>query len=278
MALRVTPEAIKSVAMSSSEENYPPPTTSVKAGASVMLVLLAGALYQTWYIIMNPLPSGAEKACGVPLKAPAFDISDPIKLAGVWHVFATFDGLTSTAPPPSTNGFNIYTPVGGFEGSPAGQAVNWTTNFRAGEGNQCMGIFVDAIFTTDGQKNGYVWMTMNGFAKPRYTNAKIIYTDFDTVEIWFQCYVANVKTGFCDVPHIEVNTRQNPNDMSPYNKAAIYGKIDSAVAPFCLTSHNFILARSDSKLPACDVAPPAQFVASLKRAVELSGSAAVDSM
>ncbi|OQV16157.1 hypothetical protein BV898_09641 [Hypsibius exemplaris] len=119
----------------------------------------------------------------------------------------------------------------GSKGTPNGS--KGTPNGSEGTPNGSEGTTNGSKGTPNGSKG-----TTNG-SDGRYAATRVLFTDYTNVEIWSQCYVENFTSGLCDIGHIEVMTRRNPNKLSADDVAAVNKQIDLAVAPYCLSSANF---------------------------------------
>ena len=108
--------------------------------------------------------------------------------------------------------------------NPVGAMVSWTGSMLpAPNYNSCTGIFENTIMTEIGQRNTLSWFVTFGLTQSYvyykyswdhasqcwvcfshklqvYATAQILYRDYDPMEIWFHCYLANTTTGICDNP------------------------------------------------------------------------------
>ncbi|XP_055354954.1 uncharacterized protein LOC129600457 isoform X2 [Paramacrobiotus metropolitanus] len=196
--------------------------------------------------------------CAVPI-VPTAQLVTPQKTTGTWYGYLSRRG--SGLAIPRYNEVLTYTGQGQtvLPGSiTSAEAVMEEIYYFAGaNGTDCKAKWAEKYFTIIGTQFG-IGMTSDT-PSPKFEATFTLYQDYDTLEILYQCAKPNYITTRCDDPHIFVNSRKRPDQMSGADKEYTLQIINAVLDPYCLSHKRLTAVIWDSKRETCTVPHPAFF-------------------
>ncbi|GAU98813.1 hypothetical protein RvY_09906 [Ramazzottius varieornatus] len=196
--------------------------------------------------------------CGIPVDAAGVQLRLQEFMGGWYEYLYRTPGFS-----PAYNVYNNYSALGYIYRR---DAYSWmlaaTSNvfmyLESPQSNgqlQCIGMFEQTNFTSDGQKVALSFYQNN---PPVNFSYAILSTDYSNMGLLYRCNRPNTTTQLCDDPFFWVNTRVDPRTLSASSRTYIQSLVDNALQPYCYSSRDMVLTNW-TNVPACAPPAPPQF-------------------